>query len=58
MITISNTTPIISLLKAEKLDILEGLFGEVHISEGVYNELVSNNEFIEEAQVIQKCKYL
>lgn len=58
MITVSNTTPIISLLKAEALEILERLFGEVYISQGVYNELVSNNVFIEEAQTIKECRFI
>ena len=38
MIVISDTTPIISLLKAEQLEVLEALFGEVFIPEAVYEE--------------------
>lgn len=29
-IVVSDTTPIISLIKIDKLDILKGMFGEVH----------------------------
>lgn len=45
MIVISDTTPIISLLKAEQLGILEDLYGVVIIPEAVYGELISNTRF-------------
>lgn len=44
MIVIADTTPIISLLKIKRLDILHHLFGEVIIPQAVYKELlVSEN---------------
>ncbi len=58
MIIVSNTTPIITLVKIDKLLILKELFGEVYIPKGVYEELISNNAFKEEAQVINKCEYI
>lgn len=48
MIIISDTTPIISLLKADQLDLLEKLFHEVVIPKAVYNELISNIKFQDE----------
>ena len=45
MIIIWNTTPIITLLKVDKLEILKEFFKEVYISKGVYDELVINNSF-------------
>ena len=42
MIVVADTTPFISLLKAERLDILEPLFREVLIPQAVFDELTSN----------------
>lgn len=42
MIVVSDTTPLITLMKADKLDILHGLFGEVLIPEAVFDELTTN----------------
>ena len=39
MIVVSDTTPLISLMKLSCLELLEPLFGEVIIPEGVYDEL-------------------
>lgn len=58
MIIISDTTPIISLLKADQLDLLEKLFHEVVIPKAVYSELISNIKFQDEAQVIKNCPYI
>lgn len=40
MIVISDTTPLISLLKINRLDLLEKLFGQVQIPQGVFLELI------------------
>lgn len=45
MTVISDTTPIISLIKINRLDLLEKLFGEVLIPEAVYRELTTNALF-------------
>lgn len=58
MIIISDTTPIISLMKAEQLDLLQKLFHEVIIPEAVFLELVSNTKFQKEAQIIRNCTYI
>lgn len=50
MIIISDTTPIISLLKANHLELLNILFDKVYIPQAVYNELVSNSKFKDEAK--------
>jgi uncharacterized protein len=44
---VSNTTPIISLLKIDKLHILKDLYGEILIPKEVYNEMEAgrNREF-------------
>ena len=39
MIVVSNTTPILSLFKIERLGLLESLFGHVTIPMAVYNEI-------------------
>lgn len=58
MIVISDTTPIISLLKAGQLELLKKLFDEVFIPEAVYRELVENRKFQNEAEKIKKCPFI
>ena len=52
MIVISDTTPIISLLKAGQLELLKKLFGEIIIPQAVFTELVSNSVFADEAETV------
>lgn len=58
MIVISNTTPIISLPKINHLNLLEKLFGEVHIPKGVFAELTENPRFLEESKIVQACDFI
>lgn len=58
MIIVSNTTPIITLIKVDKLNILKVLFGKVYISTGVYEELISNKVFENEAKVIENSEFV
>ena len=58
MIVVSDTTPLISLMKIGRLNLIEQLFGEVQIPDAVYMELVSNSEFREEAQQIQRSPFI
>lgn len=58
MIVISDTTPIISLLKINRLDLLEKSFGEVLIPNAVYAELTADSRFIEEARTLKKAPYI
>ena len=52
MIVVSDTTPLISLLKINRLDLLEKLFGKILIPQAVFNELtvdanqIKNKKFI------------
>ena len=42
MIVVSDSTPLITLMKAGRLDLLKSLFGEVLIPEAVFAEVTSN----------------
>ena len=53
MIVVSDTTPLISLLKIDKIWLLEKLFGKIFLPEAVFNELVVDKRFYEEAQIIR-----
>ena len=57
MIVVSDATPIISFLKINRLDILGKLFGEVLLPEAVYDELTSNQAFLEEAEQVKSCEF-
>lgn len=58
MIVISDTTPIISLLKIGCLDILEKLFKNIIIPKAVYDELIVNTNFQYEINIIKECTFL
>ena len=58
MIVVSDTTPLISLMKANQLDVLHKLFGEVLIPNAVFEELTSNSRFQDEANMIRECGYI
>lgn len=58
MIIISDTTPIISLLKINRLNLLEKLFGEVLIPNAVYNELTTDKRFSDEAELVIHASYI
>lgn len=57
MIVVSDTTPIISLMKAGRLELLHKLFGTVYIPEAVYQELTENESFPEEARMVRRFKF-
>ena len=58
MIVVSDTTPLISLLKVGHLDLLDKYFGEVQIPQAVFDELTSNKRFALEAEEIRNCPYI
>lgn len=58
MIVIADTTPLISLMKIEKLNLLKKLFDNIQIPEAVYQELIINPSFENEAKEIKNCKYI
>lgn len=55
---VSNTTPIISLLKIGKLDILRELYKEIHVPQAVYNEIEvgKNKEFYTDLSKLSWCR--
>ena len=55
MIVVSDTTPLISLMKVSRLELLEKIFGEIIIPEAVFNELTDNPKFPAEAREIRDC---
>ena len=58
MIVVSDTTPLISLLKIQRLELLNELFDEVWIPQTVYEELVTNRKFASEAVEIIETDYI
>ena len=54
MIVISDTTPLISLLKINRIDLLEKLFGDVLISQAVFEGLTIDERFRLEADQIRQ----
>lgn len=58
MIVVSDTTPLISLMKIGKLDLVNQLFGQVQIPNAVYEELVSNTRFPDESRQIRECSFI
>ena len=58
MIIISDTTPIISLLKAEQLELLQKLYQTVLVPRAVYRELTENPAYMEEAETIKSVDFL
>ena len=55
MLIVSNTTPVISLLKLNMLELLEKMYGKVIISEGVYSELIANTSMTDEIIKVNNC---
>ncbi|MBD5545269.1 MAG: DNA-binding protein [Lachnospiraceae bacterium] len=58
MIVVSDTTPIISIMKTGQLELLQKLFGIVYIPKAVYQELPENETFLEEVRIVQECEFL
>ena len=58
MIVVSDSTPLITLMKAGVLHILKDLFGEVIIPESVYEEVTGNDSFQDEAVLIKRSDYI
>jgi predicted nucleic acid-binding protein len=58
MIVVSDTTPLISLLKIQRLDLLESLFGKVLIPQAVFKELTSDERFKLEAEEIKNKDFI
>ena len=58
MIIVSDTTPIITLSKIKRLDLLQKLFENIIIPNAVFKELTSNKQFQEEAKIIESAEYI
>lgn len=58
MTVVSDTTPIISLIKINRLDLLQKLFGEICIPEAVYRELTINAAFKNETDIVKASDFL
>ena len=58
MIIISDTTPTISLLKANQLELLQKLYKTVLVPQAVYRELTDNPVYIKEAEIIKNVDFL
>lgn len=58
MIVVSDTTPLISLLKINHIDLLEKLFGQVLIPQAVFDELTVDERFKLEADQIRRKQFI
>jgi predicted nucleic acid-binding protein len=58
MFVVSNTTPIISFLKIDRLELLENIFGQIIIPQAVYDELIADHSLPDEIEKITKCPFL
>lgn len=58
MIVVSDSTPLITLMKVARLQILKELFGEIIVPEAVHKELTSNVRFSEGAQQINSSDFI
>lgn len=58
MIIVSDATPIITLSKIGRLDLLQKLFENIMIPKAVYYDLTSNTQFQEEAKAIDNAEYI
>lgn len=58
MLVVSDTTPLIALLKSAHLGLLKELFDEILIPRAVFNELTRNANFSNEAFTIQNASYI
>lgn len=58
MIVVSDTTPLLTLFKIGRIDILNKLYNSVHIPLAVFEELTRNTEYPEEAEYFRNCPFL
>lgn len=58
MIVVSDTTPLISLLKINRIDLLEKLFKKVLIPQAVFDELTADERFQSEANQISQKPFI
>lgn len=58
MVVVSDTTPIITLIKIDELKLLKDLFGKVYIPNDVYSELVIDEKYKDETIIIREAEYI
>ena len=58
MIVVSDSTPLITLMKAKLLSVLHDLFGEVLIPEAVFSEVTKNKTFCDEADLLKNSDFI
>lgn len=58
MIVVSDTTPLLTLFKIGRIDVLNKLYNSVHIPFAVFEELTRNTEYSEEAEYFRNCPFL
>ena len=58
MIVVSDTTPLITLMKVGRLNILHSMFGEVCIPKAVFSKATGNETFENEADIIRNSEYI
>lgn len=58
MIVVSDATPLLTLLKIGRIDVLKKLYNSVHIPFAVFEELTRNTEYPEEAEYFRNCPFL
>lgn len=58
MIVVSDTTPIISLMRAGQMELLQKLFDVVYIPDAVYRELTENEAYPKVVRIVQECNFL
>ena len=58
MIVVSDTTPLISLMKIGQFELINKLFGEIQIPDAVFDELVLNPKFVSESKQIRESDFI
>ena len=58
MLIVSDATPIISLIKVDRLDLLETMFQVVMIPQTVHDELTRNSRYSNEAAIVEQSSFL
>ena len=58
MLVISDSGPIISLLKINKITLLQEAYGQVVIPDAVFEELTSNPEYVQEARQVEERSFI
>ncbi len=58
MIVVSDSGPLISLMKAGQLNLLHNLYDEILIPEAVYSELTTNTKYSDEAEEVKNCSFI